>query len=444
MVYEYSVFKAPCEGMNKDFRQAHKALEKDINQVVGSIADMNKLTTIDKDMAIAHIDKLVGKLQGLKRKVTEAQLSSSEHITAFKGRVDHFKAALAKGDVNGYNQTRTDRVLVDYMLRAGYYDSAIRLATDTNITDLVDIDIFVSSKKVIEGLEKHDCQEALQWCAENRSKLKKINSELEFLLRIQEFIELARKGKQEQAIHYAQKYLAPNAATNMKEIQLAMAALAFSSSTNCPRYKFLFDEARWSDLVERFKKDNYSLHSLSLRPLLSIALQAGLSALKTTACVEAARASSLSSSLSSSSSPLSASPSNPAPSVSSPSSSLSLAYASPLSPSQSPGSPPAPTAPHSLSLSLAPTKNINCPVCNDQFAALAAPLPIALHSHSCLVCRVTGEIMNEDNPPMALPNGHVYSRKAIHTIAAKNNGKIVCPVTGFVCRLEEIRKVFIS
>lgn len=69
MVYEYAVFKAPCEGMNKDFRQVHKSLEKDINSVVGSVADMNKLKTIDKDLAVAHIDKLVGKLQGLKRKV---------------------------------------------------------------------------------------------------------------------------------------------------------------------------------------------------------------------------------------------------------------------------------------------------------------------------------------------------------------------------------------
>lgn len=70
MVYEYSVFKAPCEGMNKDFRQAHKALEKDISQVISSVSDMNKnIKNIDKDMACAHIDKLVGKLNGLKRKV---------------------------------------------------------------------------------------------------------------------------------------------------------------------------------------------------------------------------------------------------------------------------------------------------------------------------------------------------------------------------------------
>jgi hypothetical protein len=33
MSYEYSVFKAPCEGMNKDFRQCHKALEKEVTQV---------------------------------------------------------------------------------------------------------------------------------------------------------------------------------------------------------------------------------------------------------------------------------------------------------------------------------------------------------------------------------------------------------------------------
>jgi macrophage erythroblast attacher len=39
--------------------------------------------------------------------------------------------------------------------------------------DLVDTDIFVDAKKVIQCLRNKDCSEALSWCAENKSKLKK-------------------------------------------------------------------------------------------------------------------------------------------------------------------------------------------------------------------------------------------------------------------------------
>ena len=54
---------------------------------------------------------------------------------------------------------------------------------------------------------------------------------------MQEFIELAREGRGLDAITHARKFLAPNAETNMPEIQHAMAALAFSPATSCSAYK---------------------------------------------------------------------------------------------------------------------------------------------------------------------------------------------------------------
>ena len=42
--------------------------------------------------------------------------------------------------------------------------------------------------------------------------------------------------------------------------------------------------------------------------------------------------------------------------------------------------------------------------------------------------------MNEENPPMALPNGYVYSARALEQLMAENNGTIVCPHTGEALR----------
>jgi len=75
---------------------------------------------------------------------------------------------------------------------------------------------------------------------------------------------------------------------------------------------------------------------------------------------------------------------------------------------------------------------------------LAAKLPSALHTHSHLICRLSGEMMNEDNPPLVLPNGHVYSKKALSEMAKLNNGRVTCPQTNAVYNFEELKKVFIT
>jgi macrophage erythroblast attacher len=51
--------------------------------------------------------------------------------------------------------------------------------------------------------------------------------------------------------------------------------------------------------------------------------------------------------------------------------------------------------------------------------------------------------MSDANPPMVLPNGYVYSQKAVEQIAAQNGGKVVCPRTGNTYGLEEARRAFI-
>eukprot|EP00878_Enallax_costatus_P013554 GHUV01014172.1.p1 GENE.GHUV01014172.1~~GHUV01014172.1.p1 ORF type:complete len:229 (+),score=67.21 GHUV01014172.1:131-817(+) len=83
------------------------------------------------------------------------------------------------------------------------------------------------------------------------------------------------------------------------------------------------------------------------------------------------------------------------------------------------------------------------PLHHPDFQALAANLPYAKHVHSKLVCAVTREIMTDANPPMVLPNGYVYSQRAIEALVAKHNGKIVCPRTGSVFTADEARRAYI-
>lgn len=243
--------------------------------------------------------------------------------------------------------------------------------------DLVDINVFMDAKKVVECLQNRDCAPALAWCAENKSKLKKVKSKLEFQLRLQEFIELVRVDHSMDAIAYARKHLAPWGSTNMKELQHAMATLAFRSNTDCATYKVLFDAKQWDNLVQQFKEEFCKLYGMTIEPLLNIYLQAGLSALKTQFCYEE-----------------------------------------------------------------------NCtkedPLSQESFQKLASDLPFSKHIHSKLVCYISKELMDADNPPLVLPNGYVYSTKALDEMAKKNNGKVICPRTGIVCDFTDLSKAFIS
>ena len=65
------------------------------------------------------------------------------------------------------------------------------------------------------------------------------------------------------------------------------------------------------------------------------------------------------------------------------------------------------------------------------FRRLAEPLPFSKHVHSKLVCAITGEPMDEHNPPMVTPGGGaVYSEHGVSLVAARNGGTFVCPDSG--------------
>ena len=61
-------------------------------------------------------------------------------------------------------------------------------------------DVFTTAWEVEKSLEKKEFDKCLSWCQENRSRLRKLKSTLEFSLHIQQFIELVRTGKRIEAV----------------------------------------------------------------------------------------------------------------------------------------------------------------------------------------------------------------------------------------------------
>ncbi|KAF9183499.1 Golgi transport complex subunit 4 [Haplosporangium sp. Z 767] len=377
----------PIEKLRSSLRVSQKHIEKEIATLNKTVSDISKKSAkgelSPKEVEVA-LEEIVKRLSTLKRKLKDTRAEESLYSQRTKVRLQHLQDfttinTLDSEDFARWSRIRLNRILIDSMLRDGFRKTAMLLAKSEHIEDLVDIELFAQSAKVEQALMRQSCTECLQWCKENGSNLKKLKSTLEFSLRVQEFIELARDRRSQEAISYAKKHLTSWQGTHMKEISHVMGLLAFPPETKCHPYKRLYDKSRWNDLIAQFRSNNFALQCFTPEPLLNVTLQAGLSALKTPMCYQ---------------------PNN---------------------------------------------RNINCPVCDPEtLGALAIDLPLSHHFNSSIVCRISGQIMNEDNLPMALPNGYVYSYNALTEMASLNNGKITCPRSGAVYDFSQLKKVFIS
>eukprot|EP00045_Choanoeca_perplexa_P009904 m.98222 g.98222 ORF g.98222 m.98222 type:complete len:377 (+) comp15074_c0_seq1:142-1272(+) len=86
--------------------------------------------------------------------------------------------------------------------------------------------------------------------------------------------------------------------------------------------------------------------------------------------------------------------------------------------------------------------NPNCPACQTRLRHVAAQLPVGNRAQSVLVCRLTGRVMDDSNPPMMLPNGNVYSAEGLKAMD-REQGRIVCPRSQKVYHMVEAKRLYI-
>ncbi|KAK6622260.1 hypothetical protein RUM44_002067 [Polyplax serrata] len=404
---EHPTLKVPYELLNKKFRAAQKTLDREVSHVQAAALDLEKGLQ-DETVGAGEISRLLGgmveRLQVFKRKAEE---SISEELQAgyvCKRRLEHLKEAV--GDTNSatvaqWRRARLDRMLVEYFLRQGYYGSATCLAHSSQLRDLTNIDVFLVSREVENSLAEHETSKCLAWCHDNKSKLRKLKSSMEFNIRIQEFVELIRADRRVDAVKHARKHLSTCEKDQLPAVQHAMALLALPLTTQLSPYKELLSLERWDRLIEQFRQENYRLFQLSPQSTFTVTLQAGLSALKT-----------------------------PYPFMH-----FDIIKFAPFNSAH--------LANHMHFIGAKEFRNSSCPVCQDNLNQLAANLPFANCSQSRLICAISGRPLNEHNTPMALPNGYVYGDEALSQMAAENNGQVICPKTKEVYPYKKLEKVYV-
>jgi len=298
LLLEQPFLKVPYELSRKTFKTSQRYIERDRDVVLASLQSAVRDTAKSSSPAITaaeSLDSMIARLETLKRKLGTLRTEETTLHRHAHSRISHLQdlhdiPTHSSPAYTTWSQTRLSRLLVDYLLRSGHGASASALASAANIEDLVDITAFSSCVAIESSLRAGNLGPALLWCTENRTGLKKMDSQLESELRLQQYIELLRSRdttKLTEATLHARKYLTFQEET----AKHAAGLLVFSAYTLMEPYCTLYSPSRYTHLATLFLKDHHSLLSLPPTPSLHIALSAGLSALKTPSCHSAHAAS---------------------------------------------------------------------------------------------------------------------------------------------------------
>lgn len=398
MEIETPIIKGQLENLRNAVRE-RRALCEELNKVLKHIETKGKLYTSESSLEEETLKKWGDKLNRIMRKLNEVSCVETDAILKLHSRLHYLNGfeVIYNDDEDYRNNIKTVlespvlmpisparmksirivRFLVDHMARSGYHKSAKHLAESSRVENLVDSDVFRTTHHIVTTLDNHDTSAALEWCSRNKNKLKKIKSRLEFSLRCQYLIEMARDGatinlnndlnknkRKVEAVEYARKHLSQYASTEQKQLQETMATLIFGPRTKISKYRSLYSSSRWVGLKKLFLSELCQITSLPGNSFINIYLQAGLASLKTHNCGTA-------------------------------------------------------------------SSSLEDPMHTPEFKLLASSLPYAKHNNSKLICYITKLKMNENNPPLVLPNGYVYSKAGIELLVSKSQeGLFYCPRTG--------------
>lgn len=212
LLLEQSLLRVPVESMRKTYRTSSKSADKEMTAVETSLKKSKSsgggaaTTTNKREEKLKAVENALKRLEALKSKVRvpliypviasemllmltiaklivqlqDCQNSQKSLVTSSRARITHLQQleSLPSFDSRAYStwsHLRLQRHLVDYLLRRGYTETAQTLALDENLSGLsdVDIELFKDLQRIEDALRSGSATEALQWCKDNASALKK-------------------------------------------------------------------------------------------------------------------------------------------------------------------------------------------------------------------------------------------------------------------------------
>lgn len=447
----YNLLKSPLEALAQIIRNQQKLYVKELTQLT---VELNKPLTVER------VDALLAQIATLQQKYTQSYSNTQKLIHTINTRIHYLStycnAAYSDDSaqcdrIRTTNELRLYCMILDYCLRHGYHSTVHSILSQSQLaclSQLVDTEQYTHAYKIVQLLQQeHNVKQALAWCGEHRSRLNKHNIDLEFELRLYEFVSLVQAlqpaDSKTPVIQYAQKYLSQayidqitenNAVLDaqilhkrkvVNEMMLVLLLHNYNSTqhTNCHsnghtsnsmsnghtngtttdnntawhKYEYYFSPHRWTELANKFYRAFLTINGYSEMSQLESTLRTGLSALSTPYC-----------------------------------------YAhntQPTTYSDTDGKQPF---------------NRNCPTCTQPVQKLLskhADIRPIQYNNSKLVCYATGIVLSDKHQARVLPNGHIYCKQAIDAMTVYDSShevsRIVCPQTKQLFNATDVRPVYV-
>ncbi|KAL1503615.1 hypothetical protein AB1Y20_012092 [Prymnesium parvum] len=380
---EHELLKLPAERLAQLMRVEHKLVEK---QLGASLAALRAAPTAASPHAA--VGEVLADLQRLKRKLADVRSREEAQLSVCRSRLSHLHpappaaaAAVVPPPCGGGGEAAlAHRLVADYLHRRGLHSSAAQLSEASGVAEWVSGAEHEETARLSGAVRRGDAAAALAWCAQHRARLKKGGSNLEAMLRLQQAVAMVEEGQTRQAVAHVREHL-----------------LA-SEDANIPP-------------------------ELLRKTMAALALGRATRCESVAALFDAARWDSLATQFERE---------HRAASCLSETAPLVAAVGAGLCAMKTPHCAEA-DGPHR-----------SCPVCASPFRQLASHVPSVQRSRSTLLCRLTGEPMDADNVPLVLPDGQVYSLRAVEALAAREGGTTFRhPLSQEVVPLEQVRKAFI-
>ena len=408
--FESSYVRIPFEQFRRAFRLEMRVAEKDLPGLEAlfkkHLSDQGGSGGVGSAVPENVQKALKDRVRVLEEKMREYRGESKKFRDRFMKRMKWTETMAVQGNYRSWSRARLIRLIGDFLLRKGELGLVRELQQGKpELMEEFEMELEEMRRGILDSLKAKELNVALQWCADHRNNLKRIRSDLEFRLRRQEFIEALRRGDVPGALKCSQKHFSQWLETNYAEIREALALICWLpflgrglnwSNGRMSKYENLINEPmQWQMLSDQFEKDFKAVYQVDDGSQLIKTVRLGLSVLKTRRCCNGNNKESSNESKGDTNK------------------SVSTDYS-------------------------------ECPACSGPLKNLSNQLPFGHFEQTKLRCRVTGKLMTENDPPMALPNGQVYSESGLKTLAGWQDGGTVlkCPVTGQQFLISEARKCF--
>ncbi|MEN2495784.1 MAG: hypothetical protein MHMPM18_000375, partial [Marteilia pararefringens] len=244
--------KIQYEYLNKLYRIIQKKIEIQLSYISRSTFDLN-----DKQSLISlrnNAIKLHNSIKKYKEDLYSISIVSANIICSILynslNTPDYSEIRLLNGTKFDENLNSIFKSqIMHYFFEKSYIQTALQFCKDSSKLKTVEYDWFQNSLEILESIKDKKVTYAVNWMNENKNRLKKIDSKLEFLLKRQEYLQLVSDRNFLDAIDFIKKWPKTQSFTNEKlkdqlkneELPRLLGLLVFSPElpqqfTGCKRY----------------------------------------------------------------------------------------------------------------------------------------------------------------------------------------------------------------